>query len=173
MAAIDLDGRRFDAGFLALALFQKLDLVAALLGPARVHAQQHAGPVLALGAAGAGMDLEIAVVCVRLAGEQRLHLAARDLGPELAQRVLGLGYGLLVLLGLPHLDQHLLVIELALDAADRGKLVLERGALLHHALGALGIVPEIRILGLSVELLKPPARLVDVKDASSAAQRTA
>ena len=51
-----------------------------LLGPARIHAQQHAGPVLALGAAGAGMDFEIAVVAVGLAGQQRLELAAGDFG---------------------------------------------------------------------------------------------
>jgi hypothetical protein len=29
-----------------------------------------------------------------------------------------------------------MIIELLLDAADRGELVLECGALLHHALGA-------------------------------------
>jgi hypothetical protein len=53
------------------------------------------------------------------------------------------------------------------------ELVLERGALLHHALRALLVVPEIGILGLLVELLEAPARLVEVKDASSAARPTA
>src|SRR5712692_2733548 len=48
------------------AVSEIVDLVAVLLGPARVHAQQHVRPVLALGAAGAGMDLEIAVVAVGL-----------------------------------------------------------------------------------------------------------
>ena len=66
--------------------FEQLDLVAVLLGPARVHAQQHAGPVLALGAAGAGMDFEIGVVGVGLAGEQRLELAPRGLGLERCER---------------------------------------------------------------------------------------
>ncbi len=65
VAALDLDGRRLDAGLLALGFFEILDLVAVLLGPARVHAQQHAGPVLAFGAAGAGMDLEIGIVSRR------------------------------------------------------------------------------------------------------------
>jgi hypothetical protein len=40
-------------------------------------------------------------------------------------------------------------------------------------LRALLIVPEIGILGLPVELGKARTRLVDVKDASSAAQSTA
>ena len=83
VVALDLDGRRLDARGLALGLFEQLDLVAVLLGPARVHAKQHAGPVLALGAAGAGVHLEIGVVAVGLARQQRLELAARGLGLEL------------------------------------------------------------------------------------------
>ena len=79
----------------------------------------------------------------------------------------------LILLGLAELDHGELVVELALDAADRGELVLERGALLHHALGALLVVPEIGVLGLRVQLVEPLARLVEVKDASSAARPTA
>ena len=66
-----------------------------------------------------------------------------------------------------------LIVELLLDAADGGELLFERGALLHHALGALRVVPEIGILGLPVQLGQPCARLVDVKDASSAARPTA
>ena len=55
--------------------FQHLDLEAAALRPARVHAQEHRGPVLALGAAGAGVDFEIGVVGVGLARQHRLDLA--------------------------------------------------------------------------------------------------
>ena len=54
-----------------------------------------------------------------------------------------------------------------------GELILERGALLHQPAGALRIVPEIGVLGLPVQFGKPRARLVDVKDASSAARPTA
>ena len=59
VVALDLDGGRFDAGFFALRLLDVVDLETVLLGPAHIHAQQHVGPVLALGAAGAGMDLEV------------------------------------------------------------------------------------------------------------------
>src|SRR6266404_3416935 len=51
----DLDGGRFDAGLFTLRLFQVFDLETMLFGPARIHTQQHRGPVLALGAAGAGV----------------------------------------------------------------------------------------------------------------------
>jgi hypothetical protein len=40
-------------------------------------------------------------------------------------------------------------------------------------LRALLVIPEIGIFGLPVELVEPLARLVDVKDASSAARWTA
>ena len=136
-----------------------LDLEAVLLGPARVHAQQHVGPVLALGAARAGVDLEIAVVAVRLAGEQRLELAARDLGLERAQRLLGVGDDAWSPSASPSSIMPTLIVEIALDAGDRGELVLERGALLHHALRALRIVPEIGVFGERVQLGKPPAAL--------------
>ena len=47
------------------------------LGPPQVHAQEHLGPVLGVGAAGAGMDRHDRVVVVQLAGEQRLGLERR------------------------------------------------------------------------------------------------
>src|SRR6516162_1823165 len=93
IAALDLDGCRFDAGRLAFGLFEPVDLVAVLLGPARIHAKQHAGPVLALGAARAGMDLEIGIVAVGFARQQRLQLAPRHLRLELVQRGFGVGDG--------------------------------------------------------------------------------
>ena len=48
-------------GFLALAQVEDLDRVALPLRPARVHAHEHLRPVLRLGAAGAGADLELRV----------------------------------------------------------------------------------------------------------------
>ena len=113
------------------------------------------------------------MVCIGFAGKQRLEFAARDLGLELAQGGLGFGDDLLILLSFAELDQRHLVIELLLDAGERGQLIVERGALLHHPAGALLVVPQIGVFGLPVQLGKPRARLVDVKDASSAARSTA
>ena len=86
-------------------LFNPFDLVAVLLGPAHVHAHEHAGPVLALGAAGAGMDFEIAVIGVGLAGQQRFQLAPRHLGLQALERGFGFADGLVVFLRLAELDQ--------------------------------------------------------------------
>jgi predicted DNA-binding transcriptional regulator len=60
-----------------------------------------------------------------------------------------------------------------LDARNGGELIFERRALLHHALRALGVIPEIRVFRLLIELRQARARLVEVKDASSAARQTA
>ena len=164
-------------GLFALGLLDPVDLVAVLLGPARIHAQQHVGPVLAFGAAGAGMDLEVGIVGIGLAREQRLELAPRHLGLELPERVFGVADRLAVLLGFAQLDHGELVVELLLDAADGGELILERGALLHQLLRALLIVPErgvFRLLlssarrarALSKSKMPPqqPDRLLDLVD---------
>ena len=47
---------RLDARLLPRAGLEQLDLEAAPLGPAHQHAQDHLGPVLGVGAAGAGVD---------------------------------------------------------------------------------------------------------------------
>src|SRR6185437_4630894 len=56
VVTLDRHGRRFDAGALAFAFLYPFDLVTVRFGPAHIHAHQHAGPILALGAAGTGMD---------------------------------------------------------------------------------------------------------------------
>ena len=134
---------------------------------------QHVGPVLAFGAAGTGMDFEVGVVAVGLAGQQRLELAPGDVLPEPAQPVLGVGDGGVVVLGLAELDHGELVVEFPLDPPDRRELVFERGTLLHQALRALLVVPEGGVFGELVQFLKPHSRRIEVKDASSAARPTA
>ncbi len=64
-------------------------------------------------------------------------------------------------------------VELPLHPADGVELVVERGALLHHALGALRVVPEVGVFGLGVQLGQARLGFVEVKDASSAARSTA
>jgi hypothetical protein len=66
-----------------------------------------------------------------------------------------------------------MIVELLLDAGNGAKLIFERGALLHHALRALLVIPEIRVFRFAIELGETSRGLVDVKDASSAARPTA
>ena len=137
-------------------------------GPAGVHAQQHLGPVLGFGAAGAGVDLEEAVVGVGLARKQALELEPAEPVPELAQRGLRLGHGLGVALLLGQLGQRQSIREFLLQLAlplDRGR---EARALAHDRLGALAVTPELRVGGRRAQLVEAFERAVPVKDASSA-----
>jgi hypothetical protein len=49
------------------------------LGPAQVHSQQHLGPVLCLGAAGARLDVEECVAGVEFAGKHSPKLETANL----------------------------------------------------------------------------------------------
>ena len=95
VGTLDLDGHRLDPRLFAGGLFQELHTQAVGVGPARVHAQEHSGPVAGLRSASAGIDLQEGVVAVRLAGEQGLEFgAARPLadGLQLASGLLQAGF---------------------------------------------------------------------------------
>lgn len=173
VVATDLDGGRLDAGLFALGLFQIFDLEAVVFGPAGVHAQQHRGPVLAFGTAGAGVDLEIGIEPVGLARQQRFELAAADFLFQVFQRGFGFRDHALVVLGFTEFDHADIVLELALDLADAGQRILQRGPLLHQLLRFLRVVPEIGVFGELVQLRQARSGLFDVKDASSAGRPTA
>jgi hypothetical protein len=173
VAALDEQRRRLDAGTLAFRFVHQLDLVAVRFRPARVHALEHAGPILALSAAGTGVDFQIAVVRVRLAGQQRFELAPGDFRFQLAQRIFSVADRLGVVFAFAEFDHHQLIAEFLIDAPKRAELILQRVALPHDALRARRVVPELGILGFFVQLGETPFRSVDVKDASSAARSTA
>src|SRR5690349_19504168 len=169
VVAFDHDGRRLDAGTLALGFLDPFDLITVRFGPAHVHAYEHAGPILALGAASSGMDFEVAIVGVRFSGQQRLQFSPCDFGLQSLQCGFCFGNRLVVLLRLTQIDQRELVVELLLDAADGLELVIQRVTLSHDTLGARLIVPKVGVFGLFVQLGEAPRRGVDIKDASSAA----
>ena len=115
-------------------------LEAALLGPAHLHPQHHLGPVLRVGAAGAGVDRDERVAGVVGAGEQPLLLEREQPLLDRGQRAVELARELLVLLR--QLDQRLEVLDVGLDAAEG--LEPPRHA---RVLGAdlrrrLGVIPE-------------------------------
>jgi hypothetical protein len=60
-----------------------------------------------------------------------------------------------------------------LDAANGLEPVVQRVALTHHALRPRLVVPEIGVFRFFVQFGEASGRGVDVKDASSAAVRTA
>ena len=173
VVALDQERRALDAGLFAVGDFQELDLVFPALAPAGVHALQHGGPILALGAPGAGMHFHVGVVAVGLARQERLDLAAGSLGLEGADMLLAFLHGRRVALGLAEFDQGDGILEVLLEPLDGGDLVLERRALAHDLLRGLGIVPEVRVFGEGIQFGEAALGIVPVKDASSAVRSTA
>jgi hypothetical protein len=114
------------------------------------------------------MDFDIAVVGIGLAGEQALELALGRPRPQLPELRLGLGDRALVALGLAQLDQGQRVIQLLLERPIALDGVVEMGALARQLLGRRPVAPEVRILGLGIQLIQPLQRPVPVKDASAA-----
>jgi len=139
-----------------------------LFRPAHIHAQQHFGPVLGFGAAGARMDFEIAVIAVRLARQQALQAGLLGLLREGFQGGHRLPDHLLVAFGLGELDQLGVLGGAGLQRAAGLDLGFERRALPHDLLGGGGVVPEVRVFRLGVQLLQAEQGVIPVKDASGA-----
>jgi len=118
------------------------------------------------------MHFEIAVVGVRFAGKKALQFAPRSLCAQLFQGRLRVGDDGSLALGLTQLDQLDGFGDLPLDppvAADR---LVEAGTLAQQLLRACRIVPQVRILGLRIQLGEAVICRLPVKDASSAAPTT-
>ena len=133
-AAVHDERRRQQPGLLSLRRLVELDGEAAALRPALVHAQHHLGPVLRVGAAGAGVDFGHRVELVVLAREQRLQLERVEARAERVDR-------------LDELD-----VEGGVTGAGRGRL----GRQLEEGVGVVERGPEAVEL---LEVVGDPAEL--------------
>ena len=136
------EGGRLQARLLPRRGLLHLDLEAAPLGPAQVHAQEDLRPVLGVGAAGAGVDGDDGVAGVVLAAEQaRLFelgeapLDRGQLGVELGRHLLVLGR---------HLGQVAEVGDVGLEPAEDLQPLLGAGVGGGGPGRRLLVVPEAR-----------------------------
>ena len=132
--------RRLDPRLLALGRLLHLDLEAAPLGPAQVHAQQHLGPVLGVGAAGSGADRDDRVAAVVRAAEQARLLELGE--PRLDRAQLRVEFvGELGVLR-RHLGELAEVTDVGLEPPEGLEPALGAGVRCGDRGGALLIVPE-------------------------------
>ena len=130
----------------------------------RIHAQQHFGPVLRLGAAGAGLHVDEGVVRIHLAGEHALEFELLDMlrqpfdvgGNRLGRAV--------VLFGLGQFEQFVGAVQALVERADAVDDLVERSALLAELLCAFRVVPDVRIFQFATDFLETFALGVVVKD---------
>ena len=173
VGALDPQCRRFEPSLFARAFLDPLDLAAMRLRPAKVHPDEHFGPVLRLRAARPGVNLEIGIVAVRLAREKSFHTPLGGPIPQHRKSRLGFIQDGVVTFGFGQFDKIEIVRKVALESAIAGDGIVEAGALAHELLRRLGVVPQLGVLGPGVQLAQPFERGIPVKDASLAAQATA
>jgi hypothetical protein len=101
---------------------------AAALGPAHVHAQQHVGPVLRLGAAGARVNRDDRVLPIQLARQHRPDFAVLDVFAERVERAIEIGRDVLAL-SRP-VDEHAEILSLAAERGREVAVVFEPAAAL-------------------------------------------
>ena len=132
--ALDEDAGGFDARLVAVEVVEDLVAQAVLLSPVGVHAVEHGGPVLRLGAARARLEGDDGVVVVVLAGQKRLEPGLFHLLLELGIALGQLGeHGVVAFLD-GHLTQRVKIVPLAAHSLIQLDLGLEQAALLHDLL---------------------------------------
>ena len=149
LAARD-EGGGLDAGLVALGGLLQLHLHAAPLRPAHLHPQQHLGPVLRVGAAGAGVHGHDRVAGVVLAREEPRLLELREPRLDRGALLRELGVHRVVLLG--HLLERLEVVDVGLERAERLEPPPGRRVLGGHRGGSLLVVPEAGRPHVALEL---------------------
>src|SRR5580658_7317164 len=172
--ALDDERRLRDAGLVPRLDVLDLDLEAAALRPAVVHAQQHVAPVAGLGAARSRLYREERVVPVELAGEERRDLQLVELvghGRDAPLELLLVGLAVGAVQGLHELQHDIRVVDLLLERDHGQDAPLEHVQLGYVLLGPLVVVPEGGFAHLGLHRLYLPALLVDVKETSTSGRR--
>src|SRR5690606_15380219 len=162
--AANVHGGTLDAGHFAFGQLDDFRVEAVLGGPAQVHAQQHVGPVLGLGAAGTGDDVQEGAVGVHVATEHAAGLElpqgfaeAGQVGDDVAHRTFVI-----------FLDGH--VQQLPGIGQATGELVQgfddvgQGGTLAAQALGVFRIVPDVGVFEFAVYFDQAISFLIVVKD---------
>ena len=151
--ALDQQGGGFQPSFLAGLLLNHLHFVTAGIGPACVHAGHHGGPVLALRPAGAGMDFQIAVIAIGLAGQKRFQFGALHFALQGFQAFDGIVDNTLIVFHLSQLDQFERVGKFGFRFLDDRHCIVEPVTLAHQGLGLLTVIPEVRGFGHGIEFV--------------------
>ena len=170
--AVGVIARVFDGGAFHPRHFpggglDQFRLELALLAPAQIHAQQHLRPILGLGAAGTGLDLQEGVVRVHLAGKHAAKLQGFYFGGAVVQlRHQGLdSLGVAFLLGE---GQQLFQVPQTAGQGLKGVHgLLQRGPLLAQGLGPLLLAPYAGIFEGFANFLQAFNLRLEVKDTSS------
>ncbi len=144
IGSVDRDGHAFDPGFFAGRDIQDFGLVMVQLAPAQVHALQHVGPILGIGAACPGVDRQQGVSMVVLAGEHQFELAPVDFGFGLG----GFAFQLAAQAFIFQAGQLQRIGDALLQALPVFHFLAQPGQLFHHHPRPFRVVPQLRVFRL-------------------------
>ena len=144
---MDGEGGALDTRLVALGGFVHLDAEPAGLRPAKIHAEQHLSPVLALRPSSARMDADDGVAGVELPGEQALLLQLLEDPTDFSGQPLDLlpqFFGHLVVhrLFTGHVEESFQVAELSGETVVVLKTTPQTAVAGAHLLGVNLVVPE-------------------------------
>jgi hypothetical protein len=141
------------------------------LGPAQIHPEEHVRPVLRLGAARAGLDIEVRAIGIHFAREHAPELEALDARLEALQVALHFdSRGRIVFLD-GEREQLVRIAQPVPDLVEPDDDLLEFCSLLAERLCPFGVFPDVRLFQLALDLGQPFCLLVVVKDTSSTRPR--
>ena len=103
--AFQADGGAVDTGDFAVVLLHDFHFEAFTLAIAHIHTQQHAGPIFGFGAAGAGRDVDKAVVHVGRLVEHALEFELGHLFFQLSHVLLNRSEAVFITLFQRHIDE--------------------------------------------------------------------
>ena len=149
--ALNVDRAAFDACDVAFGFFRELRGESGAFGVAQVHTLEHACPVLSFGAAGAGLDFDVAVCAVLRLVEHALEFELFDVVAE-GFDFLGHEFGAVeIFVGNGHVEKLLGVRDARAQALEAPDEVFKKFLFFADFLCALGIVPERRVFNLAVD----------------------
>ena len=154
-----------DAGLVARLVVDQLALEAAAIAPAHVHLQQHLGPVLRLGAAGAWMDGHDGVDAIVLAAEHLARLGKLDVALEVVQALEEIRFDRLARPG--PLDEDAEVVAAARQRLGERQLVFDAASALQQLLRLGLVLPEVRLGNARLYAIQFSAGASGVKDSSA------
>lgn len=149
--AFDLYRGGFDACFFTRGGIENRGAETFLLGPAQIHAQEHFGPVLRFGAAGAGFHSDDGVEAIVFTGQQGFGFKFGEIGVRRCQffgdvfeKRITLG---VVFFFLGEAEVRFDVAFFSIEGRFRVYAVFDLFALLQRFLGLGLILPKIRVAG--------------------------
>jgi hypothetical protein len=137
------------------------------LRPAQIHAPDHLGPVLCLGAAGAGLDVEIRIAGIHLTREHATEFEIRDARFEGTDVTVDFGDrgGIVFFDG--EIEKFAGIHETTGDFVEADDNLLEPSTFLTERLRTLRFVPDVGLLEFALDLGQAFRLAVVVKDTSS------